>query len=306
MYCYSPCPHPCSRPPWTRAFARDSWTPTGKSPMGSLFLSPGFLCTRFCCALQESISQSCVSSGSSIVGWMATSFKRVYAIPTPRVPIPAADHCWPVPHRRCWNTILSQSLWGPWVLVRTRFVWALWASLAGMGFDSECEFAPPTILLGLLLCPWMWGISSQLLQCLPSYWGFSELGRGVSPHSQSSEAQPWLLTLDMEYLFTAALAKRRSLFWPWTRGISSQPLESEKVGLKLNIQKTKIKASGPINSWQIDGETVADFILGHAKITADGDCSHEIKRHLLLERKVMTNLDRILKSRDITLLAKVI
>ena len=79
--------------------------------------------------------------------------------------------------------------------------------------------------------------------------------------------------------------------------------ESEKVGLKLNIQKTKIMASGPITSWQIDGktvETVADFILGGSKITADGDCSHEIKRHLLLGRKVMTNLDNILKSRDIT------
>ena len=78
--------------------------------------------------------------------------------------------------------------------------------------------------------------------------------------------------------------------------------ESEKVGLKLNIQKSKIMASGPITSWQIDGETVetvSDFILGDSKITADGDCSHEIKRRLLLERKVMTNLDSILKSRDI-------
>ena len=71
--------------------------------------------------------------------------------------------------------------------------------------------------------------------------------------------------------------------------------ESEKVGLKLNIQKTKIMASGPITSWQIDGETVADFIFGGSKITADGDCSHEIKRRLLLERKVMTNLDSIFK-----------
>ena len=78
--------------------------------------------------------------------------------------------------------------------------------------------------------------------------------------------------------------------------------ESEKVGLKLNIQKTKIMASGPITSWKIDGETVktvSDFILGGSKITADGDCSHEIKRHLLLGRKVMTNLDSLLKSRDI-------
>ena len=81
--------------------------------------------------------------------------------------------------------------------------------------------------------------------------------------------------------------------------------ESEKVGLKLNIQKTKIMASSPITSWQIDGETVADFILGGSKITIDGDYSHEIKRHLLLGRKVMTNLDSILKSRDMTLSTKV-
>ena len=84
--------------------------------------------------------------------------------------------------------------------------------------------------------------------------------------------------------------------------------ESEKVGLKLNIQKMKIMASGPITSWQIDGEiveTVADFILGGSKITADGDCSHEIKILLLLGRKVMTNLDSILKSRDITFSTKV-
>ena len=84
--------------------------------------------------------------------------------------------------------------------------------------------------------------------------------------------------------------------------------ESEKVGLKLNIQKTKIMASDPITSWQIDGETVetvADFIFLNSKITADGDCSHEIKRHSVLVRKVMTNLDSMLKSRDITLPTKV-
>ena len=81
--------------------------------------------------------------------------------------------------------------------------------------------------------------------------------------------------------------------------------ESEKVGLKLNIQKTKIMASGPITSWQIDGETVANFIFLSSRITADGDCSHEIKRRLLFGRKVMTNLDSILKSRDITLPTKV-
>ena len=78
-------------------------------------------------------------------------------------------------------------------------------------------------------------------------------------------------------------------------------VESEKVGLKLNIQKTKIVASSPITSWQIDGETVADFILGGSKVTADGDCSHEIRRCLLLGRKTMTILDSILKGRDITL-----
>ena len=85
-------------------------------------------------------------------------------------------------------------------------------------------------------------------------------------------------------------------------------VESEKVGLKLNIQKTKIMASGPITSWEIDGETVervSDFIFWGSKITADGDCSHEIQRHLLLGRKVMTNLNTIFRSRDITLLTKV-
>ena len=82
-------------------------------------------------------------------------------------------------------------------------------------------------------------------------------------------------------------------------------VESENVGLKFNIQKMKIMASGPITSWKIDGKTVSDFILGGSKITADGDCSHEIKRHLLLGRKVITNLDSIFKSRDIPLPTKV-
>ena len=82
-------------------------------------------------------------------------------------------------------------------------------------------------------------------------------------------------------------------------------VESKKLGLKLNIQKTKIMASGPITSWQINGETVTDSILGGSKISADGDCSHEIKRRLLLGRKAMTNLDSIFKSRDITLPTKV-
>ena len=81
--------------------------------------------------------------------------------------------------------------------------------------------------------------------------------------------------------------------------------ESEKAGLKLNIQKTKIMASGPITSWEIDGETVTDYFFSGSKITADGDCSHEIKRHLLLGRKAVTNLYSILESRDVTLLKKV-
>ena len=89
------------------------------------------------------------------------------------------------------------------------------------------------------------------------------------------------------------------------QGLLKVKEESEKVGLKLNIQKTKIGASGPITSWEIDGETVADFIFGGSKITADVDCSHEIKRRLLLGRKVMTNLGGTLKSRDITLPTKV-
>ena len=86
---------------------------------------------------------------------------------------------------------------------------------------------------------------------------------------------------------------------------AADKVESEKVGLKLNIQKTKIMAAGPITSWEIDGETMSDFIFLGSKITADGDCSHEIKRPLLLGRKVMTNLDSIFKSRDITLPTKV-
>ena len=97
MYCYSPCPQLCSRLTLSHAFARDSRTHTSKSPMGSLLLSPGSWCTSFWCALHESISQSYISSGFSIVGLMATSFKRTYAILTPKVPDHAPDHCQPVP-----------------------------------------------------------------------------------------------------------------------------------------------------------------------------------------------------------------
>ena len=122
MCCYSPCPQPCSRPPLTHAFAGDPGYPPGKSPVESLFLSSGSWCTRFCCALQESISQSYVSSGSSIVGLIATSSRRTYAIPTPRAPVPAQTTADPYLYRRRSNTVMSQSLWGPWILVRTKFV----------------------------------------------------------------------------------------------------------------------------------------------------------------------------------------
>ena len=103
--------------------------------------------------------------------------------------------------------------------------------------------------------------------------------------------------MQMTPLLWQKVKNYRDSWWKWK--------ESEKVGLKLNIQKTKIMASGPITSWEIDGETVetvADFTFLGSKITADGDCSHEIRRHLLLGRKVMTNLDSMLKSRDFTFL----
>ena len=115
--------------------------------------------------------QSCVSSGGSVVGLMVTSSKRAYAIhrsTAPRAPSPMAGHCWPGSPSVWDRHGLSQSLWVLWVLALTRFVWALWASLEGMGFDSEHDFTTPTILLGLL-CPWTWGISSQPLLCLLSW-----------------------------------------------------------------------------------------------------------------------------------------
>ena len=144
--------------------------------------------------------QSCVNSGSSMVGLMATSSKRAYSIPRSaalRAPAPAASHCWSVPLQETLKHSSGSVSVGSWVLVLTRFIWALWASLVGMGFDSKHNFAPPTILLGLLLCPWMWGISSQLFQhCAATtpaptiLLGFSALGLGISPHSCSSAMQP--------------------------------------------------------------------------------------------------------------------
>ena len=146
----------------------------GQSPVGSLLLIPGCWCTQgSVCALQEPIFQSCVSSGSSMVGLVVTSSKKAYAIPksaAPRARVPVAVHCWPVPPQEMLkysSVSLSVGSLGPGV---HKIVWALWVSLAGMGFDSKCEFTPPTVLLCLLLCPWREGISSQLLQRLwPSH-----------------------------------------------------------------------------------------------------------------------------------------
>ena len=152
---------------------------------------------------------SCVSSGSSFVVLMATSSKRAYIIPKSAAPGPSLLQPEPLPlwqctadpylHRRHSKTVLSQSLWGLWVLVHTKFVWALWASLVGVGFDSKCSFASPTILLGASPLPLEMGYLQSgprtvqpLLQCLLSWWGFSALGHGVSPHSHSSTMQPLL------------------------------------------------------------------------------------------------------------------
>ena len=148
----------------------------------------------------------------------------------------------------------------------------------GKGFDSKCSLTPTAILLGLLLGPWTWGIFL--------------VGANIL---QSTVVQQGVVVLEFSQ------EKKMSL-------LMKVKEKSEKVGLKLNIQKTKIVASSPITSWQIDGETVetvAGFIFLGSKIHADGDCSHEIKRCLLLGRKVMTNLDSILKSRDITLPTKI-
>ena len=173
-----------------------------QTPVGSLLLSPGSWCTVLCLCPPRVISLSCVSSGCFMVWLVATFSKRAYTIPkaaAPRAPAPAAVHCWPVPPQETLR-FLSQSLWGPWVLVCTGFVWALSRSLAGLVFDSRRELAPPTVLLGLLLCPWTRGISSAYpLSGVP-------------------------LTLDMGYLLTASPAKCSPCSWLWTWGVSSQLL----------------------------------------------------------------------------------
>ena len=142
MYCYTQCPQPCSRPPPTLTSTGDFWTPTGKSgtfSVGSL-LSPGSWCPRFCCAHQESISQSCVNYGSSMVGLMVTSSKRAYVIPKSvalRAPVPAADHHQPVPPQEMLKHSSVSISVGSLGHGAHRFVWALWAFLVGMGFNSK-------------------------------------------------------------------------------------------------------------------------------------------------------------------------
>ena len=155
MLCYTQCPQPCSMPPLETP--GHSWASLGQSLVGScsLLLSPGVHKVLFVPSRSLSF-QSCVSSGGSGVGLMATSSKRAYAMSksvAPKAPAPCQSSADLYLHRRCSNTVLCQSLLGPSVLVLTGFVWALWASLVGMGFDSKQNFSNCTIFLGLLLCP---------------------------------------------------------------------------------------------------------------------------------------------------------
>ena len=188
--------------------SRDSRIPTGKSgEVSGGVLSSGSWCTRFCCALQVSVSQPCVSSGSSVMGLMATSSKRAYAVSdtaAPRASVPEADPRWAVPPQETLkHSSVSVSVGSPGPGAHKVCLSLL--SISGRnGAYAKCELAPPTILLGLLLYPWMWGISSQPLQYLWSYWDFSDLRLEVSPYGQSSEVQPLFLTLEVGYLFLAA------------------------------------------------------------------------------------------------------
>ena len=179
-HCHTQCSRPCSRPLSTHTSARDSWTLTAvwvSLLWGhcSFLLGPGVHKVLFVPS-KSLFPQSCVSSGGSMVGLIVTSSKRAYAIPrsaSPRAPDPAADYCCPYFRRRHSNTVLAQSLWDLWVLVCTRFVWALCASLVGKGFDSKHDFTPPTVLLCLLLCSWKWSIFFWWDPTFSSRWVFS-------------------------------------------------------------------------------------------------------------------------------------
>ena len=159
MHCYIQCPSPAAghcQPTPPLKTPGHLWASLDQSLVGSLLLSSGSWCAQgSACACQAFVFQSCLSSGGSVVGLGATYSMRAYAIPrsaAPRAPAPGAVHCWPVPPQETLKHSSSQSLWGLWVLVCTRFLWALWAFLVGMGFDSKCNFTPPTVLLGFLLC----------------------------------------------------------------------------------------------------------------------------------------------------------
>ena len=161
-----------------------------------------------------------------------------------------------------------------------------------IGFDSKCKFTPPAILLGLLLCPWAWDISSQPLQrCAAT----DEAQAGIKFARRNISN---LRYADDTTLLAESKEELKSL-------LMKVKEKSEKVEFNLNIQKTKIMAYGPITSWQIDGQTVELLWGVGSKISADGDCSYEMKRCLLFWRKAMTNLECILKSKDITLPTKV-
>ena len=187
MYCHSPCPPTCSRPPPTHAFARDFWTPAGKSAVGSLFLSPGSWCTRFCCALQESISQSYVSSGSSMLGVKGNLFQEGLC----HTQVCSTQSLCP-----CGSPLLTCFSTGD---AQTQFC----LSLCGVpgSWCSQDLFEPSEHL-------WQeWGLILNMnLPLLPSCWGFSfALGCGVSPHSHSSAYRLTgvSLTLDMGYHLSA-------------------------------------------------------------------------------------------------------
>ena len=198
-HCYTQCPQPCSRPPPTHASAGDSWTLTGKSGIVSCGVTAHFSWVLvpkvFLCPPRGPVLCKFWQLYGGVNGDLLQEGLCHTQVCCTQRPCPCGS---PLLTRTSTGDAQTQfclSLCG--VLVHTRFVWALSASLAGMEFDSKHEFTPPTVLLGLLLCPWIWGISSQLLQHLPSYWGFSNL---------------WLLILEMLTRTT-----RKEYISLWTR-----------------------------------------------------------------------------------------
>ena len=206
-YCYTQCPQPCSKPPPTHASTGDSWTLPGKSGSVSCGVTASFswvlVSTRFClCPSRVYFSVLCKfwQLFGGINGDLLQEGLCHTHVCCTQSPCPCSSPLLTRTSRGDAQTQFCLSLCGVSGSWFTRFVWALWASLAGMWFDSKCEFAPPTILLGLLLCPWMWGISSKLHQrhaaAAPAptiWWGFSELGRISSwPLQHHAAAAPVL------------------------------------------------------------------------------------------------------------------